>query len=357
MAIIDGFPAQSGVVDPVELGKDLAGLIVRNTSNVPRPGVLAHFTTAIVSTLASMNVAVGAFNAVLVRGGRPVLICNDGTTNVAIGAAPASNSRIDVIYVRQKEDGYGGFADGSNGPELGVAAGTPAASPVKPSIPTGALELATLLVPAGVATTNAGGVVLTNTYQYTALTGDPIPVRDATELGALTGYSTALVRALRLDNRKTYRMSPPNRDATGWWAEQDVQHWEWAYSAATLASGSVTGLGGTVAVDSGRTTDTDMVTYLGAGVFNIEKKGIYAVSATESLSAVVSGARSFLDMTVTGGAPLRFHMGSGDDTVGGSAVFRVNADDDDITITLFQNSGSSRTAAGRVTITRLGDIT
>jgi hypothetical protein len=216
VTVIDGFPAQSGVVDPVELRKDLAGLIIRTTAGVARQGIFPRTTTSIVTSLASMNVAVAAFEGAAVRGGGPVFLANDGSVNVAIAAAPVSNSRIDVVYFRQKEDGYGGFADGSNGPEIDVVTGVAAASPVKPALPTGAVELATVLIPAGVATTNAGGVVITQTYEYTALTGGAIWVRNSTELAALTGFP-ASTKAYRIDNGITYA-------GTGWAIELAYEH-------------------------------------------------------------------------------------------------------------------------------------
>lgn len=233
MTVIDGFPAQSGVVDPVELRKVLAGLIIRTTAGVARQGIFPRTTTSIVTSLASMNVAVSAFEGCAVRGGGPVLLANDGTVNVAIAAAPVSNSRIDVVYFRQKENGYGGFADGSSGPEIAVVTGVAAASPVKPALPTGAVELATVLVPAGVATTNAGGVVITQTYQYTALTGGKIWVRNSTELAALTGFADD-VRAQQLDVGIEYLS-----DGGVWKAWES----DWITYVATLA-GFVVGTGG-----------------------------------------------------------------------------------------------------------------
>jgi hypothetical protein len=217
---IDGFPAQSAVVDPVELRKDLAGLIIRTAAGVARQGIFPRTTTSIVTSLASMNVAVAAFEGIAVRGGGPVFLANDGSINVAIAAAPVSNSRIDVVYFRQKEDGYGGFADGSNGAEIAVVTGIAAASPVKPALPTGAVELATVLVPAGVATTNAGGVVITQTYAFTALTGSPIWVRNSTELAALTGFAAA-TKAYRLDNAVTYQY-----DGAAWAIELTYEHYQ-----------------------------------------------------------------------------------------------------------------------------------
>jgi hypothetical protein len=64
--------------------------------------------------------------------------------------------------------------------------GTAAPSPVKPAVPTGAVELATVQIPAGATATNSGGVVITQTAQFTAAPGAFVPVRT---LALLTGWT------------------------------------------------------------------------------------------------------------------------------------------------------------------------
>lgn len=106
--------------------------------------------TAMAYTVAS-GVAVGtrgeSYGAVLSR-------VPAGT--VTTGAAPASGSRIDVVYALQ-HDSTQGDADGFC--VLAVAQGSAGASPAKPSVPIGGIELAAFVVPTGI-TTTAGA----NTY-------------------------------------------------------------------------------------------------------------------------------------------------------------------------------------------------
>lgn len=176
MALNEAFPGVSGVVDSLEARRNLAGLIVRDEAGVPRAGVLPRTTAALVTATSStgpMTVNVATAWLVLVREGGVLFTQNNGTTSVTIGTAPVSNSRIDVVYAKQNESAAP-MSDGADTAVIGVVAGTAAASPVKPSIPVGALELATVEIPSGVTATNQGGVVITQTYPYTATAGSPV---------------------------------------------------------------------------------------------------------------------------------------------------------------------------------------
>lgn len=207
MTAIESFPGPSGVVDSIELRKNLSSLIVRDVLGAPRAGVFPRHSNALVTSTATtgpMTVAVSAFEAALVREGGPLFMQNDGSVAVTIGAAPVSNSRIDVVYVRQNESAAP-MSDGSNTAVIAVAEGTAAASPTKPSIPVGALELATVTVPAGVTATNAGGVVITNTYVCTATSGGVVRLRNAVEANEWNPADGSL--AFRLDLNRLYRRS------------------------------------------------------------------------------------------------------------------------------------------------------
>jgi hypothetical protein len=74
-----------------------------------------------------------------------VLTGNDGTLSVATDPAPASGSRVDVVYVLHRDVDNG---DADSGVEVGVAIGDVSGTPTTPSIPTGALALAGSIVSA-----------------------------------------------------------------------------------------------------------------------------------------------------------------------------------------------------------------
>lgn len=158
---------------------------VANADGSPRAGVLGGANASIVSTTATMNVAIAAaeFGTTKGKADGLAVFTNDGTVNVAIATSPASNSRIDVIYVKHNDDTTG---DANALPIFGVSTGAAAAAPTKPAIPTGALELATLRVYSGTTATNGGSNTLVNTYQMTAARGGRVAFRTKVDLDLWT---------------------------------------------------------------------------------------------------------------------------------------------------------------------------
>ena len=164
----------------------MSGLFVCDkTTMMPIAGILDRSQDNLVTGNSnSMSVTVHPFNAVLNRYGA-LLIQNDGNVNVPIAAAPSANSRIDVVYVKQHET-RPPMSDDSDFPVFGVVKGVPAATPVAPGVPYGALALAQVLLPAGVSNTAASGVVITQTYIGAALKGDMLRVQTSAQRDALT---------------------------------------------------------------------------------------------------------------------------------------------------------------------------
>ena len=126
------------------------------TEGVLRPGAGQFLVTQSSPAAMSVNVAAGyaciTGDDSLDQGN--YLVRSNATETVAIGAAPGSNSRIDLVVLRVNDPAAGGPA-GDNA-TITVIAGTPAASPVVPAVPTSAIPLAQVLVVAGDTTvTNA----------------------------------------------------------------------------------------------------------------------------------------------------------------------------------------------------------
>lgn len=199
----DALGTTGGVVSGVEhrlaIGATIA--VQGPTALDARTGVLSGpGSTAILTGTAAtgtMTVAVGVFHAVTARnnaGGLYLGPNQEAATTVNIAAAPGSNSRIDVVYVKQSDsDATVLTPDGSTVPTLAVVTGTAAASPTKPAIPVGALELGTVTVAAGATSTNGAGVTISNTARQTAARGALVYVRNATEEAALTAYDGLLI--------------------------------------------------------------------------------------------------------------------------------------------------------------------
>lgn len=196
MTLTDSFPTEDAAgLSIADTRLILSGLIARAASGAPRVGVLPAHTSAIVTGTAGMAYSVAAFIAATSRNGAGIeLVANDGPASVTTTAAPGSNSRIDVIWVRCRFDLYGDT--GVYTPQFGVTQGAPDLTPSKPSIPAGALELATAVVTSlDVATSTT---VISQTHPYTAAEGGILPVRNNTELQAWTPRDGAF--AVRLDN-------------------------------------------------------------------------------------------------------------------------------------------------------------
>lgn len=186
MTLRNSIFAVSGNASFMDARRDMSGLFVCDkTTMLPIAGILDRSQDNLVTGNSnSMSVTVHPFNAVLNRYGA-LLIQNDANVNVPIAAAPSANSRIDVVYVKQHET-RSPMSDDSDFPVFGVAQGVAAATPVAPGVPSGALALAQVLLPAGVSNTAASGVVITQTYIGAALKGDMLQVQTSAQRDALT---------------------------------------------------------------------------------------------------------------------------------------------------------------------------
>lgn len=186
MTLRNSLFAVSGKASFMDARRDMSGLFVCDkTTMMPIAGILDRSQDNLVTGNSnSMSVTVHPFNAVLNRYGA-LLIQNDGNVNVPLAAAPSANSRIDVVYVKQNET-RSPISDGSDVPAFGVVKGTAAAAPVAPSVPSGALALAQVLLPAGVSNTAASGVVITQTYIGAAMKGDMLRVQTSAQRDAMT---------------------------------------------------------------------------------------------------------------------------------------------------------------------------
>jgi len=187
MAIRKGLPAKLALTDADDTRYLFSGLVVCNVDGSPRGGVLSPVNVNLVTATATMNVSVARFQGAAVRDGGVILLANDGAANVLLDAAPGANSRIDVIFAKQNDaSATVTVPDGDNTPVLGFVKGTASATPTKPALPIGALELATVLIPSGATATNSGGVVITQTAAFTAAAGATVPFRTKTALDLWT---------------------------------------------------------------------------------------------------------------------------------------------------------------------------
>lgn len=102
---------------------------------------------------ANMSVDVSAGEAFVDGDDQPnqgtYFVENDAVVNVAIGAAPGANSRIDLIVLQVRDPNAGGPA--GDDAVIEVVTGTVAASPLAPDVPDSAIALAEVTVASGTA--------------------------------------------------------------------------------------------------------------------------------------------------------------------------------------------------------------
>lgn len=227
MALTKTFPTDRPAGLPVADTRLInAGLVECNMAGVPRVGILpAHYNPLVTGT-AGMAYQVAAFNAVTSRSGSGVeYVANDGAATVATTAAPGANSRIDVIWVRSL---FTTYADGSSDPVFGVTQGVASASPSKPAIPAGALELATAVVLS--TTTQTSTAVITQTHTYTAMEGGIVALRSQAEQDAWSPADGST--AYRIDSKITYKR------LNGVWMPWDSD-WLTASAGISASSGAI----------------------------------------------------------------------------------------------------------------------
>lgn len=176
-----------GVTTPLSHKMAQVSEFVKTTTpNLIRPGVLYNGVASLVTGRANMAYDVAPFSIVTTRGASAGAVkwSNDGTLTVSTTAAPGSNSRYDVIYAWHREFSIDGV---DSNPVIGVVQGTAAASPTVPSLAAfpGAVELARVLVPAGVTATNSG-TTFTQTAPFTSVDGGVITERTKVALDLIT---------------------------------------------------------------------------------------------------------------------------------------------------------------------------
>lgn len=192
-----------------------AGFARLSSGLAVRTGVLYHGVPTILSpsatTAPSMTVNVAGLAAVTQKAiAEGVYVpSSTGNTVLDIAPAPGANSRIDVVYVIQRDASSLTSPDGVTQAELGVVTGTAGVTPAKPAIPVGAVEVGTVTVGAGATATNNGTVTIATTCRWTVPLGAPIPVRNQAERDAITGYDGMVVDRLDLNSLERH-------DGTSW---------------------------------------------------------------------------------------------------------------------------------------------
>lgn len=215
--INDALFTDGSVVSAQDARAAQAALVARDGAGA-RLGVFYEGTQTLITgtatTSPSMQISVAplAFCGQKASGEGVYVGRSVGTVLVDIAAAPASNSRIDTVYVMERDHLSNTSPDSITQGEIGVVTGTAAVSPTAPAAPAGAVVLGTVQVAAGVTATTNAGCTITQMNQWTTGAGAPIPARNATEQAALTAFDG--LRAFRLD---THTVQTYNGGDAAWY--------------------------------------------------------------------------------------------------------------------------------------------
>lgn len=222
-----------------------------------------------------------------------VTAVNDAVFKATTTAAPGSNSRIDVIWVRQHAVASDGGPDTDTILQIGVTQGTAAALPTVPAIPTGAMALAQALMPSG--TTSTNGLTITQVHNWTSTHGSPIPVRNQTERDStLTGFNGLSV--YRLDNQLI-----ETHNGTAWGGAHKPRRLLTRLATFSLATATNTAVGSWTA-DTG--DDGDGVITFTNPVLTINRAGRYRVRFLMIFPTNTTGSRTvaiYRNPTIAGG--------------------------------------------------------
>lgn len=280
MSLRPGFPAVSEAATFLDIRRAVESEIAHDATGAIRAGVYPIFGTGPIlsgtSDSGPMTVDVAPFLAGLDRNGL-VRVYHEGTDQVEISAAPGSGSRWSVVYVKQRESGAP-MSDGADGPVLDKVESTVSLSAAEALVPAGAEKVGYLEVPAGVTTTDAGGVVIATTIPFTAPEGATVFVRNSVELEAWEPADGA--RAYQLDAG-----IPFTREGGEWVADQPTLK---LARSTDLSSGVTSSYGAAVfqSAPSEWSIGWDLGT---AGRITILRDGLYLFEGVAVLGSTASG--------------------------------------------------------------------
>ena len=261
--INDALHTDGAVVSAQDGRTSLASLVAHDGAG-PRLGVFYEGTQTLITSTGTTSPSMQISVAPLAFCGQKALAegvyvgRSTGTVPVDVAAAPASNSRIDTVYVMERDHLSNTSPDSITQGEIGVITGTASATPTAPAAPAGAVVIGTVQVAAGVTATTNAGCTITTTCPWTSGAGTPIPVRNSTEQGALTAFDGLRAYRLDLHSEKVY-------NGTSW--DRAFADFYRGVGGAIAAGATLLAFPNQVALEGGMTYS--------AGIFTVPVPGRY----------------------------------------------------------------------------------
>lgn len=331
-----GFPGGGYDFGYTEAGAALAGLVVRDGSGTPRSGVIPS-KASLVTGRSDWNVDVAPF--VVVRGDGPRILLGgvDASLQVAISPAPASNSRIDLVWALARNVDAGDLAGCVH-----VVTGVPGVAPVKPSLPAGGVELATVQVPS--TATGTSGATITQTFPFTAAAGGVVPFRTSAELLAWSAMDSQT--AVDLSTGIRYQR------VLGAWEATGTSFRHFTLSRAAMTDGTT--FFQVPTEDTAKAAGPGFgYSYNGANGGLKLDSGVYVLTVRAHPGGVTTGT-TFTQLRGTSQGVLARNAPaiSADPWMTGSALFRADGTEELIT-DIQKSTGGSSNGSGFLSITRL----
>jgi len=272
---------------------------------------------------------------------------SDANETGTVTAADATYARKDIVYI-QVNDSTAGDGSGAVTAEVEYLAGTPASTPVAPTLPARSFLVGTISVPVS----GGGSPTVVRNPAVFVTAGARLPIASTTERDALTPYVG--MEILRTDKTQVDASGTVERyNGTGW---DHFGHVEWTTGGAGLSSGSSFNLGIFTQV-SGKTTSTTFVDSVTNGGLQFESAGDYQIDVVQKWSASVGTGRAFISIEDIAGTSSniaygRNPFGTGEDTTSLSINLTVTAGQI-VYPKVHQTSGGALNVSGVVRVKRV----
>lgn len=353
MALSQSWPGVSGKAQALDVRRDLAGMVVR-------AGVMpmADMTTPLMTKTSTMIPQVKEFHAAVRRANVQdgvQLIHNDGPTGTfpQFDAAPQTGTRLDLLYVRVYDTAFDSKASVEFEKITGTAT-TGIAQARRDLLPAGAVELGTVLFPAGATTLNSSGVVYTDTYQFGALRGGAIWFRDVADMTDADAALHPMGASGRLRSTGEQYSVVMFKGVKRWIADTSYQEF------TTIANGVPGGenhMGSVIEVTStaqNNSGDKKMIESGGTNGTILLQPGKYIIEVQVNIQVVDPGrcyiAGAWLD---NGTVALHRNPWNNDNICGVSGVVAVVGAPRSLQMRVYKSSSGATNHSGLITVTRV----